>query len=292
MPTTKLTTVRRPRDRQGSEVLTVLVMGFLPTCSWGQGSLLGTSSSSISGGPSEHELLLAGSSCDPDSPGSVQDVFMVYIPPRGPSSAQLPGLRCVREPVPALSLALLVLLPEQPWQCRVQVRVGQVFGICESRVPNDETSRLHHENTRAQPQMWHPLQGEFQSRVWTGAQVMCVEGRWECREVGTCSLTTDQEAHRVQFTELMMGDNLLKSQLYIIVCQLCRRCTPSPFLWNFSCTLSSVSRVVGAPFTFLAHPHPPFPLVATNLFSLSTGLNSSCEWSHTQIIFLSLAYFT
>ena len=68
----------------------------------------------------------------------------------------------------------------------------------------------------------------------------------------------------------MIGYNLVKFQLYIIVCQSCCRCTPSPFV-----------------------PTPsPFPLVATNLFSLSTFLNSSYEWSHTEIVLLYLAYFT
>ena len=55
----------------------------------------------------------------------------------------------------------------------------------------------------------------------------------------------------------MMGYNLVKFQLYINVCQSCCRCTPSPFVPT---------------------PHPTFPLVATNLFSLSTFLNSSYEW--------------
>ena len=69
----------------------------------------------------------------------------------------------------------------------------------------------------------------------------------------------------------MIGYNLVKFQLYIIVCQSCCRCTTSPFVPT---------------------PHPHFPLVATNLFSLSTCLNSSYEWSDTEIVPFYLAYFT
>ena len=74
----------------------------------------------------------------------------------------------------------------------------------------------------------------------------------------------------VFFIELLIGYNLVQFQLYINVCQSCCRRTPSPFVPT---------------------PHPTFPLVATNLFSLSTCLNSSYEWSHTEIVLLYLAYF-
>ena len=64
----------------------------------------------------------------------------------------------------------------------------------------------------------------------------------------------------------MIVYNLVKFQLYVIV-----------------------SHVVGTPLHPLCLlPTPPFPLVATNLFSLSTFLNSSYEWSHTEIVFLCL----
>ena len=73
------------------------------------------------------------------------------------------------------------------------------------------------------------------------------------------------------FIKIMIVYNLVKFQLYIIVCQLCCRCTTSPLVPT---------------------PQSLFTLVATNLFSLSTFLNSSYEWSHTEIVFLYLAYFT
>ena len=69
----------------------------------------------------------------------------------------------------------------------------------------------------------------------------------------------------------MIVYNLVKFQLYIIVCQLCCRCTTSPFVPTL---------------------HTPFPLVITNLFLLSTCLTSTYVWSHTEIVFLYLAYFT
>ena len=69
----------------------------------------------------------------------------------------------------------------------------------------------------------------------------------------------------------MIGYNLVKFQLYVIVCQLCCKYTTS---------------------LFVPTSHPLFPLVATNLFSLSTCLTSTYEWSHTEFVFLYLAYFT
>ena len=70
------------------------------------------------------------------------------------------------------------------------------------------------------------------------------------------------------FVEIMIVYNLVKFQLYIIV-----------------------SHVVGAPLHPLCLPIPPFPLVTTNQFSLSTCLTSTYKWSHSEFVFLYLAYF-